>query len=220
MVSKAEARVRSLGTWLLLAGILAAVAGVAYDINAMTVPLIRVPVGVERSDPFAGTGNVPVTVPGVSLADGQWLSGAVLEGVTAGASAPDGTLVLSVWGTTRVEQAFARGDTLVMGLAALGVAILLLPVFDAIGRGSPFAAGSGRRLVAAGALVAVAGSLAPQLPTIACGMVLARTGLDAGPLTSAGSLPLWPAVVGLLLAALGVAFRRGEAITRAAEGLV
>lgn len=220
MVSKAERRVRSLGTWLLLVGIVAAVAGVAYDINAMTVPLIRVPVGVERSDPFAGSGNERVVVPGVSLADDQWLSGAVPEGMTAGSPAPDGTLILSVWGTTRIEQAFARGDALVGGLAVLTVAILLLPVLDAIGRGMPFAHGSGRRLVWAGAVVAVAGVVAPELPAYAGKLVLARTGLDDGPLTTAFSLHVWPLLVGALLASFGVAFRRGEAIVREAEGLV
>jgi hypothetical protein len=217
MVTKGELRVRALGTWLLLAGIAAAVAGLVYDVNAMTVPVIRVPVGIAPIEDFSGSGNRSVTLDGVPAVDGARLVGVPPAGLSGQL---DGTLTLIAWDATRVEQALARGDTLVEGLAALGVAILLLPVFDAIGRGAPFAAGSGRRLVAAGVLVALAGSLAPQLPAIAGEMVLARTGLDAGPLTGAGSLPLWPPVVGVLLAALGVAFRRGESIARVAEGLV
>lgn len=215
-----RARGSALALVLLWLGVVAAVVGVGYNVNGMTQARasVRVPVGVVPEVTADGPVTVQVGLSGVEVDDG-WLAPAPVPGVHSGAL--EGELELVAWDSTRLEQALGRGDWLVGGLGLLAVAILLKPVLDAIARGTPFRPGNATRLVATAAAVAVVGVVAPLLPALAGGLVLARTGLaGTGRLAMTGGIDLPPLLVAAVLLALAGAFRRGEQLARDTEGLV
>lgn len=213
--------VRGLSGLVLTIGIVAGVWGVLYTVNGMTQAPATVTVPVTLAVPSDGSrAHVAVEVPGVTVPEG-WFAGATPQGgrVSAGTGGPDGDLMLAAWGSTRAEQALARGSWLVGGLGALVGALALAPVLGSIAAGRPFAPGNARRLVVLAATIAVAGVLAPLLPQVAGALVLARTGL-AGPRFAGPSLHVEPLLVAALVLAVAAAFRAGERLTDDVAGLV
>lgn len=206
---------------LLVVGAVWAFWGVAYVLNGMTQrgAMVKVPVDLAKPDgPVQwGAGNVQVEVPGVTLPDDAWLSGAggVLQGGV------DSSLTLATWGSTALEQALSRGGTLVVGIAALIIALALRPVLVAVAEGRPFIRGAARRLVLVAVTVGVAGALATALPEVATSLVLERIGLaDSEHLVHGVTLGLGTVPIAVLLLMLASAFRTGERNARDLEGLV
>lgn len=209
-------------------GLLAAVAGPAYAVNAATQApaTVRVQVQVDPGSP-----------QGRQLRDARDL--AVPAGRTAPGVATDATLLtatdlltptgegypaqLSAWDSTRTEQFLSRGQFALAGLGAGAAALLLRPLLLSIARGRPFGTGNSRRLAQLSLVVAATAHLAPLFPALAAGRVLGRLGLDAadGPLSVAPWLHLGPwTVVAFLLLVLAEAFRQGERRDRDLDGLV
>ncbi|GAA3814818.1 hypothetical protein [Cellulomonas soli] len=212
-------RIRRLAGGLVVLGVLAAVWGVAYTVNAATQApaTVRVPVAVHEAE-NGGWGDVRVGLDGVQVPDG-WLTGARPSGYYP--STVDSTLTLAAWGSTRTEQALSRADWLVTGLGLLAGTLLLQPVLLAVAAGEPFARGNARLLTVLAGVVAVTGTLAPLPPALASTLVLARTGLDANPALSASSgITPAPLLVAALVLVVAVAFRAGERLARDTEGLV
>jgi hypothetical protein len=207
-------------TALLWVGWTAAVVCLAYALNGITQAhgSVSVPVAVTHTAPGTGASSSQLTIPGVEVENG-WFSPAPIAGVRpAGA---DGEVTLTAWGSTRAEQALARGDWVVGGLGLLVIAMLLAPVLNSIARGEPFAPGNARRLVLVGTTLAATGLMAPALPAWAGWLVLERTGLAAtGRFDPAGGIEPLPLVTAALLVVLAGAFRVGERLARDTEGLV
>lgn len=206
-------------------GLLAAVAGPAYAVNAATQApaTVRVQVQVDPGSP-----------QGRQLRDARDLAVPAPTGATGGSTrlsaanllTPTGEgypAQLSAWDSTRTEQFLSRGQFALAGLGAGAAALLLRPLLLSIARGRPFGTGNSRRLAQLSLVVAATAHLAPLFPALAAGRVLGRLGLDAadGPLSVAPWLHLGPwTVVAFLLLVLAEAFRQGERRDRDLDGLV
>ena len=216
--------VQRLRRLVVVLGWVAAVWGVAYAVNAMTVApaTVKVPVTLASGENGSGSRVGQVEVTGVVVPDG-WLAGAAPTGARVmgpGQQGPDGQLTLAAWGSTRLEQLLSRGDWLVGGLGILVGALALAPVLGSIAEGRPFVPGNARRLVVLAVTVAVAGVLAPLLPQVAGLLVLDRTGLAGSPFMTVPSVELVPLLDAAVILAVAAAFRAGERMADDVRGLV
>lgn len=194
-----------------LAGLALGIASVLYAVNGMTQAGAAVEVPVALADGGAATSRD---------ASQAWVPVEGLPPLTY-VFAPSDSLTLSAWGSTRVEQLLARGETLLLGLGLAAAALLLRPVLSSISSGRPFAEGNARRLGLLAAVVLVVGYVGPLLPQLATLLVLDRLALEPGqPFTWSLTFTFLPLVMGALVLAVAEAFRRGEAITADVEGLV
>lgn len=210
MVQRPRWAVRELISWiavgLLMVGIAALVGG-----GFRTVDRIVGPGGVVAvAAPFGG--DIPVGLEGRPLPPGTFLVQG--EHATARLFVPDLPVGLSL--VVGAGEALAG---LGIFVAALYGRRLLLSIWD----GRPFDRRNPRRLVAIAAGLAVGGSGAAVVATLASAAVLAHLDID----TAGGALStrrwwldldgLWWALIAL---ALAEAFRRGRQLTEDADGLV
>ncbi len=200
---------------LLVLGVVGLVGGVAYWVNglthvhaAVTVP-VRLLAAPGSPVPDADPERVLVPVAGLPPA--------------AYVSADSGNLDLTAWDSTMPEQALARADTLLLGLATAFAAYLLIPLLRSVQEGHPFDDGNARRIAGLTVALLVAGWLGPFLTRVGSVLVIDRLGfggvggrLDPGTTPELGPLLL----AAVLLAVLAEAFRRGEQISADVDGLV
>ncbi|MCL3862737.1 hypothetical protein [Actinotalea sp. K2] len=219
-------RIAALSSFLRALGVISTIWGVLYVANGATQARgwVKVPVALLGApDSGGGWGNSRVVVPGVEVAGG-WFAGARpvgAEGVAGPTGGTDGVLTLAAWDSTVLEQVLGRGDWLVAGLGLLVGGLTLRRVLLAIASGRPFAGGTSRHLLVAAGAIAVAGFLAPLLPQLAGLLVLDRVGLAGQGQFSTGLLySVEPVLVAAVVAAVAVAFRAGEQMTREMDGLV
>ena len=200
---------------VLVLGVVGLVGGITFWVNGLTQARAGVTVPVQLA---AGPGSlvsddepdrVPVPVAGLPPASHVW----------AGA----GDLHLTAWDSTIPEQALARADTLLLGLATAFAAYLLLPLLRSVQDGRPFAEGNARRVAGLALALLVAGWLGPFLTSVGSVLVLDRIAVDGADSGLAPATPpaLWPLLLAaVLLAVLAEAFRRGEQISADVDGLV
>ena len=199
---------------VLLAGVVAAFAGIAYWINGLTQAhaYVTVPVQVDpglashwaQPDP----GSDVLRLPAAGLPSGVSLQ------------VEPGDVTLSAWDSTLVEQALARAGYVVLGLGCLLVALLLRPVLTGLERGDPFSPGNARRISLVAVTIAAVALAVPTLNAIAAAEVIRRLGLDPDTVTWHWSLDLAPLLVACLVLAVAESFRRGEQLRDDVEGLV
>ena len=139
------------------------------------------------------------------------------EGVSVFAASDQ--LRLSAWSSTVGEQMLARGDLLVLGLGTAAASLLLVPILRSVAAGRPFEAGNSRRIAGLAVVVVAVAWVGPFLNLAATVLVLHRLGLD-NPLAPSLTLGLNPLLLAALLLVLAESFRRGEQISREADGLV
>lgn len=210
---------RVIADLVLLAGVVAAVGGIGYAINGATQEpaAVAVPIGLETDGDVVAsgvvmTGPVPVRVDSVKLPEH-----ALVQAAHGGLQ-----LVATPARASRWTGFLARGDAALIGLGFGACAVLLAPVITAVAVGDRFRRGNAARIAWTGAIVGVAGMVAPALPQIASTMVL--DGLDlAGPgspfVVGFGFGPA-PMGVAALAFVIAEAFRRGTQINDDAAGLV
>lgn len=210
---------------LAVVGLVVAVGGPAYAVNAATqapaTVRVQVEVAADSAQGRALRAARSLAVPtGSTAGEGVQLTALGLAAPVDDRGYP---ARLSSWGSTRTEQFLSRGDVAVAGLGAGLAALLLRPVLTSIARGRPFGTGNARRLAQLALTVAVTAHLAPLFPALAAAQVLGRLGLGGvdGPLTVAPWLHLgsWT-VVALVLLVLAEAFRLGERQSHDLDGLV
>ena len=204
-----------LSALLLVLGFVGLVSGVFYWINGLTQvhTSITVPVHLLASpgapEPGGDPGQVLVPVAGLPPA--------------AFVSADRGNLDLSAWDSTLAEQALARADTLLLGLAMAFAAYLLIPLLRSVQEAHPFDDGNARRIAGLTVALLVAGWLGPFLTRIGSLLVIDRLGIGGveGGLEPAATPDLAPLLLAaVLLAVLAEAFRRGAQIRADVDGLV
>lgn len=205
-----------LATAVLLLGVGAAIAGVAYAINGATQAGARVEVAVELKDGPRTPETVVLDEP--DLPGDEKAGGFSVEAHTTR------TFVLNAWNSTIPEQVLNRGDEAVLGLSALAIAVLLRPLLLPIALGRPFQRGNAARIAWIAGVVLLGGILAGVLPDLATLLVLDR-------LNQRGAGSPFVSVIDVdhlvsLLAAtpflltVAEAFRRGEHLADDVEGLV
>ncbi|NTW39586.1 MAG: DUF2975 domain-containing protein [Cellulomonadaceae bacterium] len=204
---------RAIAGVLLLAGVVAAVGGVAYAVNGATqAPAsVTVPITIE-ADEGAPSRPVPVTVDGVVTPDG------------ARFQAADGglQLVTTDRAVDRWTGFLARGDAALIGLGFGACALLLVPVVNAVAAGDPFRRSNAARIGWSGAIVGVVGMVAPMLPNLAAIRVMSlfdAPGAD-NPIAVVLGLDLAPIGIAALIFVVAEAFRRGTQISADTAGLV
>ena len=212
--------ISALSTVVLLIGLVSAVVGVSYTVNALTFPpdVASVKVPVTLAVPEGAGEPARLTVDGVDI-DNGWITASPYAGVEQ--ADRGGQVTIVTWGATSLEHVLSRGSWLVTGLMMFVGAILLRPVLLGIAAGAPFAGVASRCLGALAVVVGVAGLLAPLLPQLAGFMVLDRLGLaESGTFVMSPQLNLEVLLVAALIGTLAVAFRSGEQLARDADGLV
>jgi Protein of unknown function (DUF2975) len=208
-----------IATLLLVAGLVAAVAGLAYAINGATQApgQVAVPVSLQVGGAGGAAGGAAGGEPVTVQVDGIELpSDTRLDAVDGGLALVDST------GAGRWTGFLARGDTAVAGLAFGLCAVLLAPVVRAVAAGEPFRRGNAARIGATAATILVGGMVAPLLPQAAGLAVLERLGLaDAGsPFVVGVALDLAPVGLAALVFVVAEAFRRGAQLADDTAGLV
>ena len=210
--------ISALSMVVLLIGLVSAVVGVSYAVNALTIVGATVKVPVAFVAPEGAWDAVHLTVEGVDI-DNGWITTLPPTGIGAGGLG--GQVTIAAWGSTYLEQILSRGWWLVSGLAMLVGAILLRPVLVGIAAGAPFAGRASRHLGTLAVVVLVAGHLAPLLPQLAGFLVLDRLGLaESGIFSMSPHIGVEVLFVAALVGTLAVAFRSGEQLARDADGLV
>lgn len=227
-----ERLVRRLAGAVLWLGLIAGVAGIAYDVNGMTqAPAdVSVPVEVRTADGLsvetaretrAGS-QAPLAVPDSKAGDGIRLNIADAPR-SSWLEVGTGPTELRSWGSTAAEQALAKADSAVLGLCAFAGALLLRRLLLSIAEGDPFRQGNAVRVAGLAVLTAFGSLGMAAAPALASGLVLERLGLDGAdaPVGAfAFSLPQVPLFIALLLLALAEVFRRGTELAQDVDGLV
>lgn len=222
--------IRFVADAVLLIGLIMAIGGVGYDINAMTQTRGYVQVGVQARS-LEGL-RIPLTTDQGSREfalnqrneEAEWETIRLnVPGASAGwLDVPPDRLILRSWGATMLEQATSRGAFAVIGLCVGYGALLLRGLLLSIAEGQPFRTGNARRIATIGGLVVVGSLAADVFPVVAGGLVLSRLGLTeaSSPIFSQLSFSLWPLLAVSILLALAEAFRRGGQLARDVDGLV
>ncbi|SCK56600.1 Protein of unknown function [Streptomyces sp. WMMB 714] len=227
-----ERLVRRLAGAVLWLGVIAGVAGVAYDVSGMTqAPAhVSVPVevrtveglSVETSRETRAGSQAPLAAPDSKTGDVIRLNIADAP-ESSWLEAGTGPTELRSWGSTVAEQALARADSAVLGLCAFAGALLLRRLLLSIAEGDPFRQGNAVRVAGLAVLTAFGSLCTAAVPALASGLVLERLGLDgadAPVAASVFSLPQVPLFIALLLLALAEVFRRGTELAQDVDGLV
>jgi hypothetical protein len=209
---------RGLASAVLIAGVVSALAGVAYAVNGMTQAGGQVVVAAQAVDgaAFETPGGGRATVdPG----DHAVRLDAPGKDRTSWLELPAGETQLRAADSTVAEQALNRGGVAVLGIC-LGIGgVLLRRLLLSIAGGEPFERRNATRIAVIAVLVA-AGSIASDvLPAIASELVIGRTGWSRFAEASA-LISLPPLLAVPILLALAQAFRRGTELAADTEGLV
>jgi hypothetical protein len=199
-------------SWLLgLIGVVAAIAGPVYAINAATQAGAAVEVPVELTVQGAEARRIPLSVADLP------------ERAEVSALNTGDQVELAAWDSTVVEQLLSRGDAAVFGLAVGVGAWLLRPVLTSLAAGRPFGSRNAPRLAGLALVVVIAGGIGPLLPQVGSLVVLDRLDLVGpdSPFVMGVTFSFTPALLsGLLVLLLAEAFRQGERISEDVEGLV
>jgi len=221
--------VRFLAGAVLLIGLVAAIAGVAYAINGATQTKGPVEVSVMARGATLDAASTPARIETVVLTKvpanapaepglDVGISGAAQSHLNL-ASSP---LTLVSWGSTMTEQLLSRGGVAVVclciGLGAVPLRRLLLSIADS----RAFEPRNAARIAVIAGLVAVASLANDILPDLGSNLVLTRLGLTGpdSPIFADSTSRLTPLLVVPLLLALAEAFRRGTQLAQDVEGLV
>jgi hypothetical protein len=221
--------IRFLEATVLLMGLAAPVAGVAYAINGATQAQADVKVtvaartteGLNVRGPANGDSKPGVPVPH-QPGDRILLGVSGVEG-SHSLEADKGSLVLRAWGSTVSEQLLSRGDSAILGLSVGAGALLVRRLLLSIAEGEPFRQGNAARIAGIAALTAGGSVGAALTPGLAGGLVLERLGLDGADspvVATEFSYPMSALLVALLLLAVAEAFRKGTELARDVDGLV
>jgi hypothetical protein len=202
--------IRLLAGGILLSGWLWAVIGVAYAVNGATQAggYVVVPV---RAEPPENRHWVTADATLLSLPDSNLLR------------AEDQRWELMSWDSTVVEQLLTRADEALVGLAVLAGAMLLSPLLRSIAAGRPFQPSNARRIAAIAVLVAVIGTIAPQLPRLATHLVLNRIDMVGADWLVSATEPFFaldPLLIAALLLVTAECFRHGAELADEVAGLV
>jgi hypothetical protein len=195
---------RLLARATLLIGLVAALYGVVYEINAATRAGAPVAVFVRIRD-LSG-----LQMQQAGLGKDSWLQ------------AGTGPVTLHADGGTVAEWLASRGGGAVVGVCMGLGALLLYRLLLSIGGGQPFQRGNAARVAGMAGLVVVATVSAGVLPYIAARLVLDRLGLGGpgSPVAAHLTISAVPLLLALFLLALAEAFRRGVELAKDTEGLV
>src|SRR5215472_5114317 len=175
---------------LVVAGVMAAVGGVALDVNAATNAKgpVSVPVFVrlhqlDQLQILQATGRGTRTVVPFRRQQGLFQPGLELyvTGIPQDTWLNVGTsrsFTLNSWGSTITEQLLSRGAGLITGLCLMWGALVLRRFMLSVSRGQPFQRGSPARLTQLAGLIVAATIAAGVLPYLAAHQVLGRLGLS------------------------------------------
>jgi hypothetical protein len=219
---------------LVAAGVVAAVSGVALDVNAAThaKSWVSVPVYVrlhrlDQLQILQATGLGTTTLVPFRLQHGLDQPGLTLyvNGIGQDTWINVGTsraFTLNSWGSTITEQLLSRGAGLVTGLCLLWGALVMRRLVLSISRGQPFQRGNAARITQLAGLIVAATIAAGVLPYLAAHLVLGRLRLGgpASPLYAHLAIAGAPLLVALFLLVLAQAFRRGAELAQETEGLI
>ena len=219
---------------LVVAGVVAAVRGVALDVNAATraPSWVSVPVNVrlhqlDQLQILRATGPGTRTVVPFRLQSGMFQPGLELyvPGIGQDTSIDVETgrsFTLNSWGSTITEQLLSRGAGLITGLCLLWGALVVRRLVLSISRGQPFERGNAARVTQLAGLIVAAAIAAGVLPYLAAHLVLGRLGLSgpASPLYAHLAIAGAPLLAALFLLVFAQAFRRGAGLAQDTEGLI
>jgi hypothetical protein len=219
---------------LVAAGVVAAVGGVALDINAATNAKGPVSVSVfvrvhqlDQLQVLQATGPGTATLAPFRLQQGPFQPGLELyvKGMPQDTWINVGTgraVTLNSWGSTIAEQLLGRGAGLITGLCLLWGALVVRRLVLSISGGQPFERGNAARVTQLAGLIVAATIAGGVLPYLAAHLVLERLGLSgpASPVYPHLVIAGAPLLVALFLLVLAQAFRRGAELAQDAEGLV
>ena len=220
---------RILAGIMMLIGVTAPIAGIAYAINGATPVKVRVVVTEPGAlqvpvSGAAGPGARPLHPQGVT--EGDLAVSFDLTVPSAAASSfleVPRELTLRAWDSTVTEQLLSRAAAAVLGLCVGLGAVLLRRVLLSVADGQPFRPGNPACLAGIAALMVVASLAAAVLPAVASARVLDRLVPDAAasPIASPPvNLELGPLVATLVVLALAEAFRRGGELAHEVDGLI
>jgi len=219
---------------LVVAGVVAAVGGVALDVNAATQAQgpVSVPVFVrlhqlDQLQILQATGPGTRTLVPFRLQQSVFQPGLALyvDGVPQDTWINVGTgraFTLNSWGSTITEQLLSRGADLITGLCLLWGALVVRRLVLSISRGQPFQRGNPARVTQLAGLIVAATVAVGVLPYLAAHRVLGRLGLSgpASPLYAHLAIAAAPLLVALFLLVIAQAFRRGAELAQDTEGLI
>src|SRR5215471_15211212 len=219
---------------LVVAGVVAAVQGVALDVNAATQAQgpVSVPVFVrlhrlDQLQILQATGPGTRTLVPFRLQQGVFQPGLELyvHGIPQDTWIDVGTgrsVTLHSWGSTITEQLLSRGAGLITGLCLLWGALVVRGLVLSISRGQPFERGNAARVTQLAGLIVAATLAAGVFPYLAAHLVLGRLGLSgpASPLYAHLAIAGAPLLAALFLLVFAQAFRRGAGLAQDTEGLI
>jgi hypothetical protein len=219
---------------LVAAGVVAAVSGVALDVNAATnaKAWVSVPVFVrlhqlDQLQILQATGPGTSTLVPFRLQHGLYQPGLTLyvNGIPQDTWINVGmgrAFTLKSWGSTVTEQLLSRGASLITGLCLLWGALVTRRLVLSISGGQPFQRGNPARVTQLAGLIVAATVAAGVLPYLASRLVLGRLGLSgpASPLYAHLAIAGAPLLVALFLLVFAQAFRRGAELAKDTEGLI
>ena len=219
---------------LVAAGVVAAVSGVALDVNAATnaKAWVSVPVFVrlhqlDQLQILQATGPGTSTLVPFRLQHGLYQPGLTLyvNGIPQDTWINVGmgrAFTLKSWGSTVTEQLLSRGASLITGLCLLWGALVTRRLVLSISGGQPFQRGNPARVTLLAGLIVAATVAAGVLPYLASRLVLERLGLNgpASPLYAHLAIAGTPLLAALFLLVFAQAFRRGAELAKDTEGLI
>ncbi|AWS43277.1 hypothetical protein [Streptosporangium sp. 'caverna'] len=215
------ALVRLLAGLALVFTVTVPIGGIAFAVNGATQAhgYITVPVQVRSIDSL----RIPLTEGAGADAEHPLRQSAEISGIllrlpgSSGSNrleADTGTVMLTAWDSTVVEQLAGRGDVALVGVCAGLGALLLRTLLLSIAARRPFRSGNAARLGAIAGLIMVAAVSTEVFPHVAGDLVLTRLGLggpdspvSAPPALSPGLVV--PLLISLVVLAFAEGFRQG-----------
>lgn len=225
------ALLRILASASLLVGLVAAVYGIAYEINGATRVGAPVAVAVQITDlgrlkvrqatSAESERDIPLGLrPGLRVPD-LYL---YIEGISKGdwLQAGNSEVTLHASGSTVADWLASRGGGAVVGLCLGFGSLLLRRLLLYIGCGQPFQRWNAARIAGIAVLIAVATLSSGVLHYVAARLVLNRIGLGGpdSPVTAHLTITAVPLLLTPFLLAFAEAFRRGTQLAKDSEGLV
>jgi hypothetical protein len=224
------ALVRFLAGLALVVAVTVSIGGIAFAVNGATQAhgYITVPVQVRSMDRL----RIPLTDGAGTDTEHPLRQSAEVSGIllrlpgppgSSSLEADTGTLRLTSWDSTVVEQLAGRGDVALVGVCAGLGALLLRTLLLSIAARRPFRSGNAARLGAIAGLIMVAAVSTEVFPYVAGDLVLTRLGLGGpdSPVIAPPALSLGlvaPLLLALVVLAFAEGFRQGAESVRAVEG--